>query len=172
MKLEESRKMFVAEWGKLGSAWGVNRTMAQIHALLLAQNDVLDADEIMERLLISRGNASANLRTLLDWGLIHKVVRPGVRREFFVAEKNVWKVARIIAAERRKKELDPLVRFLDGAMIVEEGGGASRVEIREYQKTLREIRNFATRAGRILDLVQRLDQSAFFVRLAGLLKAG
>lgn len=171
MKLEEARRTFVDEWGKLGAAWGINRTMAQIHALLLAHAEPMDTDTIMERLVISRGNANMNLRALMDWGLVVKTVRPGVRREFYEAEKDVWKMARSIAAQRRKRELEPLMRVLEAASEVEPGSGDA-AEVREFRRTMKEIHGFGAKAGRILDLVQRLDQSSFLGRLMALLKPG
>lgn len=172
MKLEESRQAFIDEWGKLGAAWGISRTMAQIHALLLAHPGPMDTDTIMEKLVISRGNANMNLRALMDWDLVVKINHPGVRREFYAAEKDVWKMARSIAAQRRKRELEPLMRVLEQAMEIETGKAEDPAEVREFRKTLREIQGFGTRAGRLLDLIQRLDQSSFFTRLMGLLKSG
>ena len=171
MKLEEARRAFVDEWGKLGAAWGINRTMGQIHALLLAHSGPMDTDAIMEHLVISRGNANMNLRALIDWGLVSKSTRPGVRREFYEAEKDVWKMARAIAAQRRKRELEPLMRVLESASSVEPGSGDA-AEVREFRRTMKEIQGFGTKAGRIFDLIQRLDQPSFLGRLMGLLKPG
>ena len=170
MKLEEARRAFVDEWGKLGAAWGINRTMAQIHALLLAHAGPMDTDAIMDRLTISRGNANMNLRALMDWGLVTKTTRPGVRREFYEAEKDVWKMARAIAAQRRRRELEPLMRVLEAASAVEPGSDDA-VEVREFRKTMKEIQGFGTKAGRIFDLIQKLDQTSFLTRLMGLLRA-
>src|SRR5207244_10194716 len=90
--LQQARDQFVSQWGTIGSAWGINRTMAQIHALLITAPAPLSTDQIMEDLKVSRGNAHANLRDLVSWGLIRSVVRKGERKEFFEAEKNVWKM--------------------------------------------------------------------------------
>src|SRR5436309_12037883 len=105
--LQQARDEFVGQWGAIGSAWGINRTMAQIHALLITAPDPLSTDQIMQDLKISRGNAHANLRDLVSWGLIRSVVRKGERKEFFEAEKNVWKMFCIIIRERRRRELRP-----------------------------------------------------------------
>src|SRR5687768_1997289 len=96
----------------MGSAWGINRTMAQIHALLLTSAHPLTTDGIMAELRISRGNAHANLRDLADWGLIRSVIIKGDRKEFFEAEKDVWKMFSIIARERSKRQLRPALNVL------------------------------------------------------------
>lgn len=106
----------------------------------------------------------------LDWDLVVKINHPGVRREFYAAEKDVWKMARSIAAQRRKRELEPLMRVLEQAMAIETEKAEDPAQVRDFRKTLREIQGFGTRAGRLLDLIQRLDQSSFFTRLMGLLK--
>ena len=93
MKLPEARQQFIHSWGVLGSQWGINRTMAQVHSLLLVASKPLSTDEVMEQLSISRGNANMNVRELIDWGLVQKVIVPGERKEFFTAEKDIWKVA-------------------------------------------------------------------------------
>src|SRR3954452_18999341 len=90
--LQAARDEFITQWGVMGSAWGINRTMAQIHALLITATTPLTTDEIMDDLKISRGNANMNLRELCGWGLIRSVIRKGERKEFFEAEKDVWKM--------------------------------------------------------------------------------
>src|SRR5437879_7072698 len=110
--LGEARDQFVSQWGVIGSAWGVNRTMAQIHALLITAPAALSTDDIMEELKISRGNAHSNLRDLVSWGLVRSVVRKGERKEFFEAEKDVWKMFCIIIRERRRRELRPALAVL------------------------------------------------------------
>lgn len=111
--LQEARDEFIAEWGAIGSAWGINRTMAQIHALLLI-SPALTTDEVMDELKISRGNANTNLRDLVGWGLVRSVVRKGERKEYFEAEKDVWKIFGTIVRERRRREISPALRALDG----------------------------------------------------------
>ena len=83
MHFEEAKKQFVQSWGTFGSDWGINKAMAQVHALLLISPKPLCTDEIMEELKISRGNANMTLRSLLDWGIIYKVIKPGERKEYF-----------------------------------------------------------------------------------------
>src|SRR5262245_2467304 len=105
--LMEARDDFVTQWGTIGTAWGINRTMAQVHALLITAGHLMSTDEIMAELKISRGNAHKNLRDLVSWGLIRSVVRKGERKEYFEAEKDVWKMFCIILRERRRRELRP-----------------------------------------------------------------
>src|ERR1700760_3843546 len=99
MQLAEAKAKFIADWGRFGTNWGINRTMAQVHALLLISPDPLSAEEIMEELKISRGNVNMNVRDLIDWGLVFKELRPGERKEFFRAEKDIWKAAKQIIKE-------------------------------------------------------------------------
>src|SRR5256885_3665719 len=110
--LHQARDEFVSQWGAIGSAWGINRTMAQIHALLITAPAPLSTDEVMADLKISRGNAHSNLRDLVSWGLVRSVVRKGERKEFFEAEKNVWRMFCIIIRERRRRELRPAMTVL------------------------------------------------------------
>src|SRR5687767_12397122 len=119
MQLQEAQEKFIQAWGTLGSNWGINRTMAQIHALLLISPSALSTEEVMEQLNISRGNANMNIRTLIDWGLLYKELKSGERREFFYAEKDMWKVFKQIAKERRKRELEPIFKILDDISQVE-----------------------------------------------------
>jgi DNA-binding transcriptional regulator GbsR (MarR family) len=113
VKLAEAKLQFIQAWGKLGSEWGINRTMAQVHALLLITPDALTTEEIMEQLSISRGNTNMTLRDLMGWGLVEKQLKPGERKEYFFADKDTWNIARQVAKERRKRELDPVIKILD-----------------------------------------------------------
>lgn len=105
---QQALEQFVLYWGEMASSWGINKTMAQIHALLYADPEPMDTDTIMMELDISRGNANMNLRKLLEWGLIHKVNKEGERREFFIAEKDVWNMAARIIQERQRLEITPI----------------------------------------------------------------
>src|SRR3569833_1158163 len=113
MELAEGKQKFIEAWGKLGSEWGINRTMAQVHALLLISPEALPTEEIMEQLSISRGNDYMTLRDLIGWGLIEKQHKPGERKEYYFAEKDVLIIARLVAKERRKREREPVIKFLD-----------------------------------------------------------
>ncbi|MGK0138242.1 MAG: DNA-binding transcriptional regulator GbsR (MarR family), partial [Algoriphagus sp.] len=113
MELQEAKDKFIHTWGTLATQWGINRTMSQIHALLLLSPKSLNADQIMEELRISRGNVNMNLRDLMSWGLINKQLLPGERKEYFLAEKDIWKVARQIAKERKRREMEPILETME-----------------------------------------------------------
>src|SRR5687767_13928545 len=103
MEFAEAKNKFIQTWGALGSQWGINKTIAQIHAVLMIAPEAASMEEIMEELKISRGNASMNLRALMDWGIVYKASKPGERREFFIAEKDLDELATKIARERSKR---------------------------------------------------------------------
>ncbi len=158
MQLEEAKANFIQEWGTLGSKWGINRTMAQVHALLLISPESLSADNIMEELNISRGNANMNLRALIDWGLIRKARKPGERKEFFYAEKDLWKVARQVMKERKRRELEPLQQVLDELKRVE----AVEPEEIEFKKMMMDLSEFTNTAEYALDRMIQSEQKWMF----------
>ncbi len=112
MKFKDAKNKFVQTWGALGSQWGINKTMAQIHALLMVSHEAVSMEDIMEELQISRGNASMNLRALMDWGIVYKEYKAGERREFFTAEKDLDELAVKISRERSKREIKPALKVL------------------------------------------------------------
>lgn len=112
LALRLAQDRFVEVWGQMAGAWGISRTMAQVHALLYITGEPLCSDDVMDRLQISRGNASMSLRALLDWGIIERVHRRGDRKEYFKAEQDVWAMFRAIVRERTKREVDPLLASL------------------------------------------------------------
>ena len=99
-ELREPQDRFVSVWGQMGSAWGISRTMAEVHALLFITGEPLCTDEIMDRLEISRGNASMSLRALTDWGVVTRTHKRGDRKEYFRAEQDVWAMFRVIVFTR------------------------------------------------------------------------
>ncbi|MEO1517305.1 MAG: transcriptional regulator [Bacteroidota bacterium] len=131
--------------------------MAQIHALLLMSSQALSADDIMTELNISRGNANMNIRALIDWRLVHKVLKPGERKEFFVAEKDMWEVVRNIIAERKKKELEPMIRALNELSAVE----GTDEDSRAFSEVVKDIKLFSTKADSALERLIRSDSSWF-----------
>ena len=157
MTLEEGKEKFIQSWGALGSSWGINRTMAQIHALLLISQDALPAEDIMEALQISRGNANMNIRALIDWGLVYKELKAGERKEYFVAEKDMWKVVKQIIIQRKKKELEPMLRVLDEISSVE----PTSQEAEEFTSVIREIKLFSSKADSTLDTLVKSDSNWF-----------
>jgi len=99
---------FVSLWGEMASTWGINRTMARIHALLYCAEQPLNTDEIMEQLDVSRGNANMNLRSLVDWNLVDKTARPDSRKDYYRAETDVWQITARIIEERQHREVHPV----------------------------------------------------------------
>ena len=168
MKLDEAKEKFIQAWGTLGSNWGINRTMAQVHALLLVSAEALSAEELMEALHISRGNTNMNVRTLIDWGLVYKEVRSGERREFFCAEKDIWEVFKRIARERRKRELEPVFKVLNEVSRVE--GDVNSKDMKAFTDTIQGIHNFASKADGALDKLIRADENWFFNAFINLMK--
>ncbi|OZC02764.1 GbsR/MarR family transcriptional regulator [Rubricoccus marinus] len=138
---------FVRLWGEMASQWGINRTMALIHALLFASSDPLDTDEIMERLGISRGNANMNLRALLDWELVRKTHKSGSRKDYYEAEQDVWKFTTKIIEERQRREIAPVQRALaDVAADLRASGEVSEGES-----------SFADRIDGLVDVMEVFD---------------
>ncbi|MDQ3110528.1 MAG: MarR family transcriptional regulator [Bacteroidota bacterium] len=164
MKLKEAKHQFIETWGTLGTTWGISRTMAQIHALLLVADHPLSADDIIEQLQISRGNANMNTRALIDWGLVERKIKLGERGEYFVAEKDIWKVAMRIIRERRKREIDPLKKVLGQLKNVEDKA-ENKAEYNEYIKVVTDIEKFVDSADRITDKMNDADKNWFFSSL-------
>src|SRR5580704_1301592 len=111
-ELRTAQDLFIRRWGEMGQTWGINRTMAEIHALLYICGTPSCTDDVMERLHISRGNASMSLRSLCDWGIIRRMHKRGERREYFESLSDVWEIFSIIAAERKRREMDPVLETI------------------------------------------------------------
>lgn len=159
MKYTEAKARFLETWGTLGTHWGISRTMAQIHALLLVSPIALSTEDIMEDLQISRGNANMNLRALIDWGLISKVLKPGERKEFFEAEKDIWKVIRQIARERRRRELQPLLDSLNELETFRPHGQS--LEEKEFARTVGNIQSLAAKVDSGVEKLIRSEETWF-----------
>jgi len=106
------QEKFIMEWGRMSSSWGINRTMAQIHALLFITGQPHNVEEIMDRLSISRGNASMNLRDLMDWGIIRRFRRKGDRKDMYMTDSEPWQMVARVVRERKRRELDPTSKVL------------------------------------------------------------
>ena len=113
VKLTPAAQKFVLHWGEMGQAWGINRTMAQVHALLFVSPEALDAEEISRLLDVSRSNVSTSLRELITWGVVRRVHIIGDRRDRFEALKDVMETFRVIMAERKRREMDPTIALLE-----------------------------------------------------------
>lgn len=160
MELAEAKQKFIEAWGKLGSEWGINRTMAQVHALLLISAEALTTEEIMETLSISRGNANMTLRDLINWGLIEKQHKTGERKEYFYAEKDTWNIARQVVKERRKRELDPVLKILDELSKVE--GDTTNPEFATFNKSVTDINKLAKNVDKTLDTMLKAEENWFW----------
>ncbi|MEZ4771746.1 MAG: helix-turn-helix domain-containing protein [Bacteroidia bacterium] len=160
MQLDEAKEKFIQAWGALGSNWGINRTMAQVHALLLISPESLSAEEIMETLNISRGNANMNLRALIDWGLVSKEHRSGERREYFFAEKDIWQVAQQVIIERRKRELKPVMKVLEEVKEVQ--GDKDDQNVKAFIESVENLHNIVGQADKFLEIAIKADRGWFF----------
>ncbi len=147
MTLEEARNEFINVWGSLGTSWGINRTMAQIHALLLVSSEPLSTEDIMEKLNISRGNANMNTRSLMDWGLAEKRFVSGERKEFFVAGKEVWTMAKQVAKQRKQRELEPLIRSLSTMRLTK----VNTKEEKEFKQLMDNMVEFSSGADNLME---------------------
>ncbi|HWB27054.1 MAG TPA: MarR family transcriptional regulator [Chitinophagaceae bacterium] len=168
MKLAEAKEQFIQSWGVLGSQWGINRTMAQVHALLLVASTALSTDDIMEQLSISRGNANMNIRELMDWNLVYKTIVPGDRKEYFQAEKDIWKVATHIMQQRKKRELDPMIKVLNQLTDIEEE--KKEPEVKAFTETIGNIKKFAGQADKTMDMMIKAEENWFWGNFLKLFK--
>lgn len=184
-QLSSAQEQFIQAWGQMGSSWGISRTMAEAHALLYIVGGTMNTDEVMERLRISRGNASMTLRSLVEWGIVSRVHRRGDRKEYFQAEQDVWALARQIIRERLRREILPTLTTLHEIRDVtqtdarERRGGddgvSSVVASISAGKsapggtpTLEEVSGHNERLDALLDLVQMIDKlGERFVGLEG-----
>lgn len=161
MEWNEAKDKFIQTWGSLGSSWGVSRTMAQVHALLLIAPRPMCADEIKQELRISTGNANMNIRLLIDWGLVYKEGKAGDRKEYFTAEKDIWKVVRQIMIQRKKKELEPMLRVLDEVSDV----NCNCDQSVEFNRVVQDIKKLSSKADATLDMLIKADQNILFSTL-------
>lgn len=141
-RYKQASEQFVLLWGEMASAWGINKTMAQIHALLYAENEPLDTDTIMEQLRISRGNANMNLRNLAQWQLINKVHFKGKRKDFYTAEKDVWNIVAILIDERQQREIAPIQQNLVECLDLFENGEELTNEEAEFKERIENFIEF------------------------------
>lgn len=168
MKLNEAKQQFIQSWGVLGSQWGINRSMAQVHAILLVASKPLSTDDIMEQLNISRGNANMNIRDLIDWGIVEKVIIPGDRKEYFSADKDIWRVATCIMYQRKKKELDPMLKVLNQISDVE--GDKRNADIKAFTETVDSIKRLAGHADKTMEMMIKAEENWFLNSFMKLLK--
>jgi DNA-binding transcriptional regulator GbsR (MarR family) len=150
MDFKEAKNKFVQTWGALGSQWGINKTMAQIHALLMVSSEAISMEEIMEELQISRGNASMNIRALMDWGIVYKEYKAGERREFFTAEKDLDELAVKISRERSKREIKPALKVLKEVSSISANATS---EEKHFVDQTKKLYDFVLKADNVLDKI-------------------
>lgn len=135
---QQASSQFIHFWGEMASSWGVNRTMAQVHALLYTSERPLDMDEIMAQLQISRGSVSMNLRSLTSWNLVEKVQQAGSRRDYYTAKKDVWDITAQIIKERERREIQPVRQQLRACrdLLLKESGADACEELEQRERVL------------------------------------
>jgi DNA-binding transcriptional regulator GbsR (MarR family) len=145
-------RQFVSHFGEMGSRWGINRTVGQIYALLFISQRALNADEIAEALEISRSNVSMGLKELQAWRLARLKHLPGDRREYFEAPQDVWEIFRVLAEERRRREVEPTLSMLRMALLEQPATDADR----HAQERMRQMHDLIDRLMTWFDDVQKL----------------
>lgn len=156
-RLKGAARKFILHWGEMGIRWGISRTVAQIHALLLLSQRPLPAEEIAETLEIARSNVSTSVRELQNWGIVRLVHLPGDRRDHFESLKNVYEMFRIIARERRRREIDPTIQMLHECIAEAEKPKSADAYTRER---LTELLGFFELATSSFDLAEKLPTPA------------
>jgi DNA-binding transcriptional regulator GbsR (MarR family) len=164
LDLSPLSEAFVVHFGEMGSRWGINRTIGQIYALLYISGRPLCADEIAEALGFSRSNVSMGIKELQSWRLVRLQHLPGDRREYFSSPDDIWQIVRILAKERRRREIDPTLSVLRDLLIEKPGND----EDRRAQARLRQMHEMIELLTRWSDDVQKLNNED----LVQLLKLG
>jgi DNA-binding transcriptional regulator GbsR (MarR family) len=159
MEYKEAKQNFIQAWGTLGSNWGINKAMAQIHALLLLSTEPLSTEEIMEELQMSRGNVNMNLRALIDWGIVKRENRVGERKEYFYTGKDVWELAKQVSRERRRREIEPILNVLEEVQNVT---GSDKKAVAEFKNVTRELFDFSLKVDGMIDKFTKSDQTWFY----------
>lgn len=163
MKLEEAKMEFVQAWGATGSAWGIPRSMAQIHALLLASHQALSTEEVMDTIKLSRGNVNINMRELMNWRLVSKQNKLGERKEFFTAQNNIMTMAQHIVEERKRRELTPILDLLSNFKQTKIEGDKEAVA--HFQKLVEELNDFITQLDQLSEIWLKLKDNFFFKKM-------
>ncbi len=139
MTLSPAQQQFILHWGEMSSRWGINRSMAQIHALLYLSEEPLDAEQIGEQLSLARSNVSTSLRELQAWGIVRVTHRLGDRRDYFQAVTDVWQLFLTILKERKKREIDPTLEMLRGCLAEQEVAADSDSNTAERMRDLLDM---------------------------------
>lgn len=163
MQLEEAKLQFIQAWGSLGSSWGISRSMAQIHALLLSSDRALSTEEVMEAIQLSRGNVNTNMRELIHWNLVTKQHKLGERKEFFVAGSDVWTMAKNIAQERKRRELMPIRDLLSEMLHTAIEG--EETEVAHFKQLLQDLDDFVHQMDQLSELLLKINNNAVFKKV-------
>ncbi|MDA3961124.1 MAG: ArsR family transcriptional regulator [Planctomycetota bacterium] len=168
-ELSAVQRKFVLHWGEMGNRWGINRTMAQVHALLYLSAEPLHAEHIQDTLQVARSNVSNCLRELQGWGVVRVVHVLGDRRDHFETLSDVWELFRVVLEERKRREIDPTLAILEECIAEAEQAGKPEQHTRERLEAMRE---FFTTVTVWYSEVSRLPQPALrgFLRMGSKLK--
>ena len=169
MRLTPVQQKFVLHWGEMGTRWGINRTVAQIHALLYLAPKPLTADEICDTLGVARSNVSSSLKELQSWGVVKVVHVMGDRRDHFESLKDVWHMFEIVLDERKRREIDPTLKILrESVAELEEGNGAEKYT----KERLEEMLEFFEAVTSWYHEIRRLPKNAVvkFVKMGSKVK--
>jgi len=175
--IEDAANLFIRRWGEMGATWGISRTMAEVHALLYLASEPLCTDDVIERLAISRGSASMNLRDLVNWGLVERIHRRGDRKEYFVAEKDVWQMFETISRERRRREVLPIMETIERclAMIDEHRTGLKAGDAKsadDYRQRFQDIHEFCELLDTLFNVIARGGQKGVRPLLTTIVQLG
>ena len=168
-QLRTAQDLFIRRWGEMGATWGINRTMAEIHALCYITATPQSTDDVMDRLHISRGNASMSLRALCDWGIIRRLHKRGERREYFESLSDVWEMFSIIAAERKRREMDPVLETIKQCQRMLEEMSAGRAGT-QHQEDVRLTRQRLAGMEEFMEVTNRIFQQFVGNAKSGLTK--
>ncbi len=139
-RIREVQEQFISEWGRMSSAWGINRTMAQIHALLFITGRPHSMDEIIARLHISRGNASMNLHDLMDWAIVKRKRQKGERKDLYYSESDPWQMFAKVVRERKRREVDPTEKAIEECLLkLPNSGVEEEIILKARLEGLREV---------------------------------
>jgi len=163
MKLQDAQMEFVQAWGSVGTAWGIPKSMAQIHALLLANKEGMSTEEVMEQIQLSRGNVNINLRELINWNLIEKQNKIGERKEFFKAKHDIWVMAKNIMQTRKQREMEPVQAILNSLKNQKIEGSKEAVE--HFGKLIKELDDFVSQMDQMTELMLKLNDNVFFKKM-------
>ncbi len=169
MALSPVEQKFVLHWGEMGTRWGINRTVAQVHALLFVSPKPLHAEEIANTLAVARSNVSNSLRELQGWGVVRVTHILGDRRDHFESVKDVWEIFRIVAEERKRREIDPTLRVLQECVAELKKAGSGSANTRER---LQEMLTFLTTTSDLFEELAHIPIATLkgMARLRGKLK--